>query len=216
MLGMMKTQAFPKPLSKQQEEEYLIGLRNHDPHAREELITHNLRLVAHIAKKYDIQRESSDDLISAGTIGLIKGIDSYDVEKGKKLTTYIAKCIENEILMYLRSQRKKYQTVSLDEGIAQEKDDSEITLLDVIPNEKTIDPIEAITTKDSLKRLRQYFTLLDPREQEILSKRYGLNGEQEMTQREIAQQQNISRSYVSRIEKRAFLKLLRMFIKNKD
>ena len=214
LFGMIKGNSFPYPLSSEQEKECLERLKNNDLEARRLLIEHNLRLVAHIVKKYDIQKETTDDLISVGTIGLIKGIDSYDESKGRKLTTYISKCIENEILMYLRSVKKNYQTVSLDEKIGSDREDSEICLLDIVKDESIQNPIDDITLKDNIHKLNQYLHLLDKEELLILSLRYGLNGNTQMTQREIAKEKNISRSYVSRIEKRAFLKLLRAFIKN--
>ncbi|MDD6466635.1 MAG: RNA polymerase sporulation sigma factor SigK [Erysipelotrichaceae bacterium] len=216
LLGMMKTNSYPHPLSANEEQRCIQAMQQNDKQARNELIDHNLRLVAHIVKKYDIQKESTDDLISVGTIGLIKGIDTFDPSKGRKLTTYISRCIENEILMYLRSMKRKYQTVSLDENIGVEKDDSEITLLDILKDESQKTPIDAITLKDNINKLDQYYQQLDDREKEILDMRYGLHGKQEMTQREIAQKENISRSYVSRIEKKAFLKLLRSFIKHEQ
>lgn len=213
LLGMMKTNSYPHPLSAIEEQRCIQAMKQNDKQARNELIEHNLRLVAHIVKKYDIQKESTDDLISVGTIGLIKGIDTFDASKGRKLTTYISRCIENEILMYLRSIKRKYQTVSLDENIGMEKEDSEITLLDILKDEKECSPIDSITLKDNIQKLDQFYQQLDTREKEILDMRYGMHGKQEMTQREIAKQENISRSYVSRIEKKAFLKLLRAFIK---
>ncbi len=213
LFGMMKG-SYPHPLSSEEEKECIEGLMNKDINARNKLIEHNLRLVAHIVKKYDIQKESTDDLISVGTIGLIKGIDTFDPNKGRKLTTYISKCIENEIFMYLRSVKRKYQTISLDEPIGSDKDDSEISLLDLMKDETNKDPIEALTLEDNIHKLKEFFLLLDDEEKEILDYRYGLNGKPELTQREIAKRKHVSRSLISRIEKRAFLKLLRAFIKD--
>ena len=213
LFGMMKG-SYPHPLSSEQEKECIEGLLKKDRNARNKLIEHNLRLVAHIVKKYDIQKESTDDLISVGTIGLIKGIDTFDPNKGRKLTTYISKCIENEIFMYLRSVKKRYQTVSLDEPIGSDKDDSELSLLDVMKDESNKDPIEEITLDDNIQKLKEYYVLLNDEEKEILDYRYGLHGKPEMKQKEIANMKNVSRSLISRIEKRAFLKLLREFIKN--
>ena len=216
LLGMMKSNSYPHPLTSEEETECIIKMQQHDVEARNKLIEHNLRLVAHIVKKYDIQKESTDDLISVGTIGLIKGIDTFDPSKGRKLTTYISKCIENEIFMYLRSIKKKYQTISLDENIGMDKDDSEITLLDIIKDEKQQNPLEAIALQDNLTKLKSYYRHLDENEKEILDMRYGLHGKEEMTQREIAKKKKVSRSFVSRLEKKAFLKLLRAFIKSDE
>ncbi|MBR5795428.1 MAG: RNA polymerase sporulation sigma factor SigK [Erysipelotrichaceae bacterium] len=213
LFGMMKG-SYPHPLSSEEEKECIEGLMKKDINARNKLIEHNLRLVAHIVKKYDIQKESTDDLISVGTIGLIKGIDTFDPNKGRKLTTYISKCIENEIFMYLRSVKRKYQTISLDEPIGSDKDDSEISLLDLMKDETNKDPIEVLTLEDNIHKLKKYYLLLDEEEKEILDYRYGLHGKPELTQREIAKRKHVSRSLISRIEKRAFLKLLRAFIKD--
>ncbi len=211
--GYIRSQSFAKPLSKEEEERCIALLQQKDPHAREQLIEHNLRLVAHIVKKYDIKKTQSDDLISIGTIGLIKAIDSFQPQLGKKLTTYASRCIENEILMYLRKNRNHFQEVSLNEPIANEKDGSEITLLDAIaaPTQRSV--VERIQLEQQLKQLRSYLPLLEDRELLILEKRFGLHGRKEQTQKEIAQELGISRSYVSRIEKRAFLKLYKAFRK---
>ena len=214
LFGMIKGNSYPYPLTQEEEADCIERLKNKDLEARRILIEHNLRLVAHIVKKYDIQKESTDDLISVGTIGLIKGIDSFDPTKGRKLTTYISKCIENEIFMYLRSVRKNYQTVSLDEKIGSDREDSEISLLDIVKDDSINDPIDDITLKNNINKLKRYYSLLDEEEQLIINLRYGLNGYPQMTQREIAKTRNLSRSYVSRMEKKAFLKLVRAFIKN--
>ena len=216
LFGMIKGNSYPYPLSKEQEAQCIERLLQKDEEARRLLIEHNLRLVAHIVKKYDIQKESTDDLISVGTIGLIKGIDSFDPSKGRKLTTYVSKCIENEIFMYLRSVKKNYQTISLDEPIGSDKDESEISLLDMIKDDSIQNPIDNLSLQDNIKKLHSYYHLLDNEEKEIIDLRYGLHGKSEMTQREIAKVKNVSRSYVSRIEKKAFLKLLRSFIKNES
>lgn len=215
-VGFIKTNSFPQPLSKDEEERCLKLLKEKDHDARNLLIEHNLRLVAHIVKKFDVQKELPEDLISVGTIGLIKGIDSFDLDKGHKLTTYISRCIENEILMHLRNSKKAYKTLSLNDPIGQDKDGSEICLIDVIGDDTQINVIDKITTEENIARLMNYFTLLDEREKSILAKRYGLFNQEVMTQREIARQEKISRSYVSRIEKRAFMKLLRAFMKDPD
>ncbi len=206
---------FKNPLSKEEEDKYINLLLNGDKNARDILIEHNLRLVAHITKKYESSKIDNDDLISIGTIGLIKGIDSYSKEKGTKITTYCAKCIENEILMFFRSNKKNNNNISLDEPIAYDKEGNDITILDVL---KTPAPDFALDlfTKDSIKLLDQFLNKLSKREKEIIVKRYGLNNVSEKTQKEIAEELGISRSYVSRIEKRAITKILREFIKNNE
>ena len=211
--GYIRSQSFAKPLSKEEEERCIALLTEKDREAREKLIEHNLGLVAHIVKKYDIKKTQTDDLISIGTIGLIKAVDSFRPEMGKKLTTYASRCIENEILMYLRKNRNSFQEVSLNEPIANEKDGSEITLLDAIaaPTQRSV--VEKIQLEKDLKQLKEYLSLLDERELMIITKRFGLNGSREQTQKEIAQELHISRSYVSRIEKRAFLKIYKAFRK---
>ena len=211
--GYIRSQSFAKPLSKEEEERCIALLAEKDREAREKLIEHNLRLVAHIVKKYDIKKTQTDDLISIGTIGLIKAVDSFRPEMGKKLTTYASRCIEDEILMYLRKNRNSFQEVSLNEPIANEKDGSEITLLDAIaaPTQRSV--VEKIQLEKDLKQLKEYLSLLDERELMIITKRFGLNGSREQTQKEIAQELHISRSYVSRIEKRAFLKIYKAFRK---
>ena len=205
---------FPDPLKKQEEEKYIKEMLLGDKNARNKLIEHNLRLVAHIVKKYDNKSET-DDLISIGTIGLIKGIDSFSNKNGARLTTYCARCIENEILMNYRNNKKNNKNVSINEAIGYDKDGNEITLLDIL---KTPDPDFAmnIHKNNNLKLLKKYFNVLNEREKDIIIKRYGLNNQDEITQKEIAKELHISRSYVSRIEKRALTKLLREFIKNKN
>ena len=205
---------FPDPLKKQEEEKYIKEMLLGDKNARNKLIEHNLRLVAHIVKKYDNKSET-DDLISIGTIGLIKGIDSFSNKNGARLTTYCARCIENEILMNYRNNKKNNKNVSINEAIGYDKDGNEITLLDIL---KTPDPDFAmnIHKNNNLKLLKKYFNVLNEREKDIIIKRYGLNNNDEITQKEIAKELHISRSYVSRIEKRALTKLLREFIKNKN
>lgn len=206
---------FPDPLTKEEENELLKQMQLGDREARNKLIEHNLRLVAHIVKKYDKKVEDSDDLISIGTIGLIKGIDSYSNHHGTRLTTYSARCIENEILMFFRSNKKNSKNISLNEMIGFDRDGNEITFLDIL---KTPDPEfdMKLHEKQNISKLKKYFNILSDREKEIMVSRYGLNGEKEVTQKEIASKAGISRSYVSRIEKRALTKLLREFIKNKD
>lgn len=206
---------FPDPLSKEEEEYYIQKHLEGDIDARNKLIEHNLRLVAHIVKKYDSKVEDSDDLISIGTIGLIKGVDSFSSKHGTKITTYCARCIENEILMYFRANNKNLKNVSLNESIGFDKDGNEITILDILKSPKP-DFIDEINKKDNIKLLKNYLKILTPREQEIVIRRYGLNNTKEQTQKTIAKELKISRSYVSRIEKRALTKILREFMKNKS
>lgn len=213
-VSFIKTPAFKQPLSKEEEAIYLERYFNGDQQARDKLIEHNLRLVAHIAKKYENDKDMMEDLISIGTIGLIKGIDSYQKDKSTKLGTYVAKCIENEILMHLRSNKKRNLDVSLNEVLGEDKDGSEMTLLDIVPAPQ-IDIIDSIQTNDQIKKLEKYFKVLTAREKEIIIKRYGLYNHKELTQKEIAKQLHISRSYVSRIEKRALIKLLKQYLKEK-
>ncbi len=205
---------FDPPLSEDEENYYVSRFLEGDKDARNKLIIHNLRLVAHIVKKYETKNISSDDLISIGTIGLIKGIDSYRPSKGVKLTTYAAKCAENEILMYFRSNKKYNNNISLNDVIAHDKDGGDITLIDVL-EEHTENIDNVIEYKDNIKYLSKYLSVLNNRELEIIKMRYGLLNTDEYTQNEIAKKLNISRSYVSRIEKRALIKMLREFIKNK-
>lgn len=214
--GYIRSQSFAKPLSKEEEEKCIALLQQEDRDAREKLIEHNLRLVAHIVKKYDIKKTQSDDLISIGTIGLIKAIDSFQPAYGKKLTTYASRCIENEILMYLRKNKNSLQEVSLNEPIANEKDGSEITLLDAIAAPPQRSVVEQIQLEQRLKQLEKYLPLLDERELFVLEKRFGLHGVKEQTQKQIAEELSISRSYISRIEKRAFLKLYKAFRKEEQ
>ncbi len=206
---------FPDPLSNKEEEELLIKMNNGDTKARDILIEHNLRLVAHIVKKYDNKNEDVDDLISIGTIGLIKGIDSFNKSKNAKMTTYVAKCIENEILMYYRSNKHNNKNISLNEPIGYDKEGDEITLLDVLKTSKPDYALE-IHNQDNIKLIDKYFSVLNKREKEIIIKRYGLDDTDKLTQKEIAKKFNISRSYVSRIEKRALTKMLKEYIKNKN
>ena len=212
-VGYVHNNTFAQPLDKESETKYIAALAKGDQTARDKLIKHNLRLVAHIVKKYDFKKEATEDLISIGTIGLIKAVDSFKPEKGHKLTTYASKCIENEILMYLRSSKNYFQNVSLNEPIATDKDGSEIMLIDAIASPCDTSIIDDMLVADNIVKLKQYMHVLDARELEIITKRFGLFGQKEATQREIAKQLHISRSYVSRIEKRAFMKLYREFKK---
>ena len=205
---------FPDPLTKEEEDKYIELSKLGDKDARNKLIEHNLRLVAHIVKKFDYKNVDQDDLISIGTIGLIKGIDSYSSRHGTRITTYCARCIENEILMYFRSNNKNNKNISINESIGFDKEGNEITILDVLKMPKP-DFAEELQIKDNIELLKDYIKVLNPREKEIIIKRYGLNNVGEKTQKEIAKELKISRSYVSRIEKRALTKILREFMKNK-
>ena len=206
---------FLDPLDEKEENEYIELLLKGNEEARNKLIEHNLRLVAHIVKKYESSNISSDDLISIGTIGLIKSIDSYNNSRGVKLTTYAAKCIENEILMYFRSNKKYNNVISLNDIIAKSQDGSDISLMDILEN-KEINVYDKIEFKDNVSNLKKYLNVLNEREMKIIKMRYGLFGEKEKTQKEIAKSMRISRSYVSRIEKRSLIKILREFIKNNN
>ena len=205
---------FPEPLETDDEQKYIELMLSGDKDARNILIEHNLRLVAHIVKKYDTNKDDIDDLISIGTIGLIKGIDSYKTNKGIRLTTYVARCIENEILMFYRGDKKNSKNISINESIGFDKEGNEISLLDILKTPKPDYALD-IHKKDNIKLMKTYFKYLTKREKEILIKRYGLDDKDELTQKEIAKELGISRSYVSRIEKRAITKILREFIKNK-
>ncbi len=198
---------FPEPLDSEEERIYLEKLSKGDESARNVLIERNLRLVAHVCKKYSSTNVDQDDLISIGTIGLIKGINSFNLEKNIKLATYVARCIENEILMYLRSTKKLNSEVFLNEPIGKDKDDNVVTLQEVleIDGRNIEDEIDLkFKIKELYKKMKD--VLLD-REKSILELRFGLNGDKPKTQREIAKQMNISRSYVSRIETKAIGKL---------
>ena len=213
--GSYSNNVFPDPLSKEDEEKCIEKMLNGDKEARSKLIEHNLRLVAHIVKKFESTYNDVDDLIGIGTVGLIKGIDSFSPNKNVRLTTYIAKCAENEILMYFRSDKKNSKNISIYDSISYYKDGNKVTILDVL---KTEDPdfTEEIYKNDNLKLLKEYIKILTPREKDVITKRYGLDNNDEITQKEIAKDLGISRSYVSRIEKRAITKILREFIKNEE
>ena len=205
----MKT--FLKPLTPEEERHYLQEYKQGSLEAKNILIERNLRLVAHIVKKYQEASEELDDLISIGTIGLIKAVQTFDSAKASKLSTYAARCIDNELLMLLRSRKKSNREVSLYEPIGTDKEGNEISLLDVIETEP-VDVVKNYALKqDTTLLYRLLPEILSQREQEILKLRYGLYGEKELTQREIAKRLNISRSYVSRIEKNALLKLRSFF-----
>ena len=212
--GSYGNNVFPEPLNSDEEEKYVDLMLEGDKNARSVLIEHNLRLVAHIVKKFDNKSSDTDDLISIGTIGLIKGIDTYKKNPKVKITTYAARCIQNEILMYYRSNKKNQFTVSLNDSIGYDKEGNEINLGDLIEDKKE-DILDTIEIKENIDLLNRYLKVLNKREKEIIIKRYGLNNEPDLTQKEIADKLGISRSYVSRIEKRALTKILREFIKNK-
>ncbi|WP_370871771.1 RNA polymerase sporulation sigma factor SigK [Alkalibacillus salilacus] len=209
----VKGNAFPQPLSSKEEQYYLERWQEGDEEARNKLIEHNLRLVAHIAKKYEQNKEEQEDLISIGTVGLIKGVESYSLNKGTKLATYVARCIDNEILMFLRSAKKTHKDVSLQDPIGHDKEGNEISLIDVLKADHP-DLTETIQTAIDIEHIFNYLHLLDEREREVIVKRYGLNKQKEYTQREIADLLQISRSYVSRIEKRALMKMFHAFYRD--
>lgn len=198
--------SFPKPLSAREERDYLARAAEGDLEARNILIERNLRLVAHIMKKYYTQASDQEDLISIGTIGLIKGISTFQPEKGTRLATYAARCIENEILMHFRGQKKSATDVSLSDYIETGKDGTSLSLMDVVCSDE--DVFDQLSEQELIGRMsRAVQTVLEPREREILRMRYGLSGATPLTQREVAEQCGISRSYVSRIEKKALRKL---------
>ena len=202
--------SFPPPLSAEREAELLQKSRAGDDNAKNELIEHNLRLVAHIVKKYYNSGADQDDMISIGTIGLIKAVSTFNSDKGIRLATYAARCIENEILMYFRNMKKTSQDVFISDPIDTDKDGNALTLIDVIADDSDI--AEEIDTKIKLEKLRVILSgCLEEREKQIIEMRYGINGREELTQREIAKKLNISRSYVSRIEKSALEKLRKQF-----
>ncbi|AIF43354.1 RNA polymerase sporulation sigma factor SigK [Virgibacillus sp. SK37] len=205
-VSYVKNHAFPQPLSKEEEAKYIKLMEEGNEEARNKLIEHNLRLVAHIVKKFENTGEDVEDLISIGTIGLIKGVESFSTGKGTKLATYAARCIENEILMHLRALKKVKKDVSLQDPIGQDKEGNEISLIDILEAENE-NILEYIQLNMEIERMQDYFSILDKREREVIVYRYGLNDYEEMTQREIAKKLNISRSYVSRIEKRALMKV---------
>jgi RNA polymerase sporulation-specific sigma factor len=213
LVSYIKNNAFPQPLSAKEEEKYLELMAKGDQQARNILIEHNLRLVAHIVKKFENTGEDVEDLISIGTIGLIKAIESYSSSKGTKLATYAARCIENEILMHLRSLKKSRKDVSLHEPIGQDKEGNEISLIDILKSEGN-DIVDEIHLNMELEQIKKYIDVLDEREKEVIISRFGLDMQQEKTQREIAKELGISRSYVSRIEKRALMKMFHEFYRN--
>ncbi len=207
LVSYVSNNSFPQPLSEAEEHRNLLLWKNGDHEARKTLIEHNLRLVAHIVKKYETSGEDSEDLISIGTIGLMKGVNTFKMEKGTKLATYAARCIENEILMHLRATKRLRSNVYIREPIGVDKEGNEITLLDTLPSDQEPIPelIEMLLQQEQLQKL---LTRLDRRERLVLMLRYGLVDSARLTQREIAKELKISRSYVSRIEKKAMQRLL--------
>lgn len=202
--------SFPAPLSAKREAELLEKSRKGDIEARNKLVEHNMRLVAHIVKKYYTNASNQDDLISIGTIGLIKAVSTFKSDKNIRLATYAARCIENEILMFFRSQKKSAQDIYISDPIDTDKEGNTLTLIDVIATNKDI--VEELDTQMKLEKLKNIITrVLDERELQIIELRYGINNKPELTQREIAKKLNISRSYVSRIEKSALEKLREQF-----
>lgn len=202
--------SFPRPLSAQEEKEYLERFKQGDLEARSQLIEHNLRLVAHVIKKYYSNINDQDDLVSIGTIGLIKAINTFDSSKGIRLSSYAARCIENEVLMFFRNGKKSAQDVSMNEPIDTDKEGNALTLMDVMATEDSI--VDDLDIKIKSEKLKQYIMeVLSPRERLIIELRYGLYGKTPLTQREVAAKLNISRSYVSRIEKKALSLLKKRF-----
>ena len=210
-VGYIKNNTYLTPLSEKDEDYYVNDwLNNKNISSRNKLIEHNLRLVAHISKKYESDQDSLEDLISIGTIGLIKAVDSYTIDKGVKIATFASKCIENELLMHMRNNKKINKNVSLNESIGVDKDGVDVALIDILPVETDFD-YNKINLNENLIQLKKYLKVLDEREYEIIKYRFGLDNFEELTQKEVAKKFNISRSYVSRIEKRAFIKLYQEF-----
>lgn len=215
LVSYVKNNAFPQPLNEQEEAFHLKRMAEGNAESRNKLIEHNLRLVAHIVKKFDNTGEDLEDLISIGTIGLIKAIENFSPHKGTKLATFASRCVENEILMHLRSLKKTRKDVSLHDPIGTDKEGNEITLIDILgsDNDEVVDKVELKIEKS---KIYNHLDILDEREQEVIRGRFGLEqGGEERTQREIARELGISRSYVSRIEKRALMKLYHEFYKTK-
>ena len=206
LFGAIKSESYPQKLSGEEERMYLLRYaQTKDETARANLIEHNLRLVAHIAKKYENTQEDKDDILSIGILGLMKAVDSYQITANNKLATYAARCIENEILMHLRSTKNKRNLIYLQSPVAMDKDGNEVELLDLI-EDKSIDIMASYEKKAMHQDLNEALKSLNSREYEIIARRYGIARDSQ-TQKEIAKDMNISRSYVSRIEKRALLKL---------
>lgn len=212
ILHLTSGNAYPKPLSAKDEKMYLERVVKGDMEARNILVEHNLRLVAHIVKKYYSSANDYDDLISVGVVGLIKAINTFDFSKAKRLSSYASTCIQNEILMLFRNSRKNQQEISLSEAVDTDKDGNNLVLMDLISVNDDI--VDRLDIKFKSERLGKYINeVLDNREKTVIALRYGLNGMEEKTQREIADMLNISRSYVSRIETKALTKLRKRFDK---
>ncbi|MEX1031164.1 MAG: RNA polymerase sporulation sigma factor SigK [Paenibacillaceae bacterium] len=215
LVSYVKNNAFPQPLSEKDEAMHLQLMAEGNAESRNKLIEHNLRLVAHIVKKFDNTGEDLEDLISIGTIGLIKAIENYSTDKGTKLATFASRCVENEILMHLRSLKKSRKDVSLHDPIGTDKEGNEITLIDILGSDGD-EVADKVELKIEKSKIYNNLDILDDREQEVIRGRFGLDqGGEERTQREIAKELGISRSYVSRIEKRALMKLYHEFYKVK-
>ncbi len=207
--------SFPKPLTSAEEREYLIKANDGDIEARNKLVEHNLRLVAHIIKKYYTSQSDQDDLVSIGTIGLIKAINTFDINKNIKLSSYASRCIENEILMYFRNIKKNAQDISLNEAIDTDKDGNALSLIDILSTDDNI--LESLNTKLNIGKIYEYINSeLDEREKKVIFLRYGLNGEEPITQREVAKLLGVSRSYISRIETKALKTLRRKYEKSSN
>lgn len=207
LFGYLNNQVFPLPLDEEHERHYLKDLEEGSEEAKNKLIEHNLRLVAHVVKKYETSGEDSDDLISIGTIGLIKAIKTYNHERGVRLATYAARCIENEVLMHLRNIKKTRQEVYLYDPIGFDREGNEISLIDILTIDNEI--IDTVDLKMQEEKIRCNLDVLTRRERQVIEMRYGLHNGLKKTQREIARNLGISRSYVSRIEKRALTKLIK-------
>lgn len=210
MLGYIRGQSFKRPLSKKEEEQCLARLFAGDETAKDELIEHNMRLVAHVVKKFQPKHDLLDDYISIGAIGLMKAVNTYTPDRKTKLSTYAARCIENEILMYLRKQKKTLKDVSLYEPIGGSDEGQPLEIADILQSTDE-SPNEIVLQKERKDRLYKHLGQLNARELEIIQRRFGLLDHKPMTQKAIAEQLNISRSYVSRIEKRAIIKLYQLF-----
>ncbi len=207
LFGYLNNQVFPQPLNELEERRYLKELREGSEEARNILVERNLRLVAHVVRKYESTGEDMEDLISIGTIGLIKGIKTFDNEKGVKLATYVARCIDNEVLMHLRNLKKKRTEVSIYDPIGYDKEGNEISLIDILAEDNEI--VDMVDMKMQGEKILSKIDILNDRERQIIEMRYGIFSGMKEPQREIARKMGISRSYVSRIEKRAIKKLVR-------
>lgn len=212
LVGAINSQSFPDVLTPEEEEKYLKAWKNKDINARNTLIEHNLRLVAHIVKKFENYKENKDDLLSIGSFGLIKAVDTYNFDSSTKLATYAARCIENEILMHIRSNKKYKDTSSLYAPIGEDKEGNEIKLYDII-EDPSPSMLSTMIENEHAKAIHEALNTLNERELDIISRRFGLNNHMVETQKEIAKSLGISRSYVSRIEKRALTKLY-LFLKD--